>query len=226
MITRRMKAFIIGHSLYQFVIIEWLLYYGDFAFDIESGRGRFHGSDQVFTQHYTMIFNSFVLMQIFNEFNARKLYGERNVFKGVLANPIFVGIIVLTFGLQLFITQVSGPVFKLVSGGLNGEQWAFCICVGAFSIVWQQVINVVYECIVKFTGDEPEMGSAAPTTQTTRAEKLEGKRSGGIDSGTAGVMQLSARGGLSTEMTRKSKAQLEKKVSTLSIERTKRPAIL
>merc|ERR1712072_234733 len=34
------------------------------------------------SEHYTMIFNTFVLMQLFNEINARKLFGELNVWSG------------------------------------------------------------------------------------------------------------------------------------------------
>ena len=40
-------------------------------------------------------------MQIFNEINARKIHGERDVFSGIFTNPIFCGIIVGTFILQV-----------------------------------------------------------------------------------------------------------------------------
>lgn len=61
-------------------------YSGDKMLDIESGHG------QPPTQHFTVIFNSFVLMTLFNEFNARKIHGQRNVFEGVFTNPIFYSI--------------------------------------------------------------------------------------------------------------------------------------
>lgn len=64
--------------------------------DIESGHG------QPPTQHFTIIFNSFVLMTLFNEFNARKIHGQRNVFEGVFTNPIFYMIWIFTC-----ISQVS-----------------------------------------------------------------------------------------------------------------------
>jgi Ca2+ transporting ATPase len=53
------------------------------------------------TQHFTMIFNVFVLMTLFNEINARKIHGERNVFKGLFANPIFYSIWIVTLFLQV-----------------------------------------------------------------------------------------------------------------------------
>jgi hypothetical protein len=56
--------------------IDWFL--GEKIFDIPSGRGLpLHAPP---TTHFTIIFNTFVLMTQFNEINARKLYG-RNVFK-------------------------------------------------------------------------------------------------------------------------------------------------
>ena len=45
------------------------------------------------SEHFTIIFNTFVLMQLFNEINARKIHGERNVFKGIFNNYVFCGIL-------------------------------------------------------------------------------------------------------------------------------------
>lgn len=59
--------------------------------DIESGRG------QPPNQHFTIIFNSFVLMTLFNEINARKIHGQRNVFEGIFSNPLFYLIWIGTF---------------------------------------------------------------------------------------------------------------------------------
>lgn len=62
--------------------------------DIESGR---HGENTGGpTQHFTVIFNSFVLMTLFNEINARKIHGQRNVFSGIFTNPIFYTIWIFT----------------------------------------------------------------------------------------------------------------------------------
>jgi len=44
------------------------------------------------SQHFTIIFNTFVMMTLFNEMNARKIHGQRNVFDGLNRNPLFIGI--------------------------------------------------------------------------------------------------------------------------------------
>lgn len=55
-------------------------------------------------EHYTLIFNTFVFMQVFNEINARKL-GEKeyNVFAGFFNNVLFLSIIVGTIIVQYFL---------------------------------------------------------------------------------------------------------------------------
>jgi P-type Ca2+ transporter type 2B len=62
---------------------------GDRLLNIESGRGL---PDGVIGAHFTIIFNTFVMMTLFNEFNARKIHGQRNVFQGIHTNPIFYSI--------------------------------------------------------------------------------------------------------------------------------------
>ena len=47
-------------------------------FNIQSGRGE---ESNLPTEHFTIVFNTFVLMTLFNELNARKIHGERNIFK-------------------------------------------------------------------------------------------------------------------------------------------------
>lgn len=59
--------------------------------DIPSGRGVAKNGGGP-TQHFTIIFNTFVMMTLFNEFNARKIHGQRNVFQGIFTNPIFYSI--------------------------------------------------------------------------------------------------------------------------------------
>lgn len=72
---------------------------GEQIFDIDSGRNAPLHSPP--SEHYTIIFNTFVMMQLFNEINARKIHGERNVFDGIFRNPIFCSIVFGTFAVQV-----------------------------------------------------------------------------------------------------------------------------
>ena len=75
---------------------------GDAMFDIDSGRDTSPTQATAPpTQHFTIIFNTFVMMTLFNEINARKIHGQRNVFEGLHRNPIFLGIWLSTFVVQV-----------------------------------------------------------------------------------------------------------------------------
>ena len=94
------------------------------------------------TQHFTMIFNSFVLMTLFNEINSRKIHGERNVFKGVFSNPIFYGIWSATLLLQFVIVHFGSYAFAC--HWLTLEQWAWCLVFGVGSLLWGQVKKLFF----------------------------------------------------------------------------------
>jgi Ca2+ transporting ATPase len=74
MITNRMMGNMLGQSTYQIIVIMILLFAGPTLLDIEPGHiAEDRGDDSL---HYTLIFNTFVWMQLFNEVNCRKLKGE------------------------------------------------------------------------------------------------------------------------------------------------------
>jgi Ca2+-transporting ATPase len=78
----------------------------------------------------TIIFNAFVLCQAFNEFNARKP-DEKNIFKGVIKNRLFMGIIVITLVLQVIIVEFLGKFASTTK--LNWKQWLICVGIGVIS---------------------------------------------------------------------------------------------
>ncbi|XP_038144357.1 plasma membrane calcium-transporting ATPase 1a isoform X1 [Cyprinodon tularosa] len=146
LISRTMMKNILGQAVYQLVIIFTLLFAGEKLFDIDSGRNApLHAPP---SEHYTVVFNTFVLMQLFNEINARKIHGERNVFEGVFNNPIFCTIVFGTFIVQIVIVQFGGKPFSCV--GLNIEQWLWCTFLGFGSLLWGQVISSVPTSRLKF----------------------------------------------------------------------------
>ena len=63
--------------------------------DIDDGKGAAINAPP--SVHFTMVFNTFVMMTIFNEINARKIHGQRNVFIGLFTNPIYYTIWIFTF---------------------------------------------------------------------------------------------------------------------------------
>uniref|UniRef100_A0A452V6X2 P-type Ca(2+) transporter n=1 Tax=Ursus maritimus TaxID=29073 RepID=A0A452V6X2_URSMA len=139
LISRTMMKNILGHAAYQLTIIFTLLFVGELFFDIDSGRNAPLHSPP--SEHYTIIFNTFVMMQLFNEINARKIHGERNVFHGIFSNPIFCSIVLGTFAIQIVIVQFGGKPFSC--SPLSTEQWLWCLFVGVGELVWGQVIATI-----------------------------------------------------------------------------------
>uniref|UniRef100_A0A8C5DT12 Calcium-transporting ATPase n=1 Tax=Gouania willdenowi TaxID=441366 RepID=A0A8C5DT12_GOUWI len=119
LISLTMMKNILGHGVYQLVIIFTLLFIGERIFNIDSGRNAPLHSPP--SEHYTIIFNTFVLMQLFNEINARKIHGERNVFDGIFSNPIFCSIVLGTFAVQLIATVPTERLPCLKEAGLGLE---------------------------------------------------------------------------------------------------------
>ncbi|XP_048000496.1 plasma membrane calcium-transporting ATPase 2 isoform X5 [Leguminivora glycinivorella] len=139
LISRTMMKNILGQAIYQLFIIFSLLFVGDRILNIPSGRGKQLGTEP--TQHFTIIFNTFVMMTLFNEINARKIHGQRNVFQGLFTNPIFYSIWIGTALSQVVIIQFGGMAFS--TAGLSIDQWLWCLFFGAGTLVWGQLVTSV-----------------------------------------------------------------------------------
>uniref|UniRef100_A0A3P9I1H2 Calcium-transporting ATPase n=1 Tax=Oryzias latipes TaxID=8090 RepID=A0A3P9I1H2_ORYLA len=146
LISSTMTKNILGHAVYQLIIIFTLLFVGEQIFDIDSGRDAPLHSPP--SEHYTLIFNTFVMMQLFNEINARKIHGERNVFDGIFRNPIFCSIVFGTFVVQIVIVQFGGKPFSCQP--LNLEKWMWCVFLGLGELVWGQVIATIPNLKLRF----------------------------------------------------------------------------
>uniref|UniRef100_UPI00398F513F plasma membrane calcium-transporting ATPase 2 isoform X23 n=1 Tax=Pristiophorus japonicus TaxID=55135 RepID=UPI00398F513F len=146
LISRTMMKNILGHGIYQLTVIFTLLFAGETIFNIDSGRNApLHAPP---SEHYTIIFNTFVLMQLFNEINARKIHGEKNVFDGIFRNPIFCSIVFGTFAIQIVIIQFGGKPFSCIP--LQIDQWLWCMVLGVGELLWGQIISSIPTNRLKF----------------------------------------------------------------------------
>jgi P-type Ca2+ transporter type 2C len=81
----------------------------------------------------SMVFNTFIFMQVFNEINSRKIRDEYNVFGGILNSWVFSSVLIITVGAQVIIMFFLGGIFKVTR--LNGWEWLISIGIGAGSMV-------------------------------------------------------------------------------------------
>ncbi|KAI1276836.1 calcium-translocating P-type ATPase [Xylaria sp. FL0933] len=134
LITINMWKMIIGQSSYQ-LVVTFVLY---FAGNRILGYDPNNATQQ--KELDTMVFNTFVWMQIFNEFNNRRLDNKFNIFEGVRRNKFFIGITILMVGLQIAIIFVGGTAFEIKP--INGIQWAICIVSAFVCLPWAVVIRL------------------------------------------------------------------------------------
>eukprot|EP01136_Pigoraptor_vietnamica_P010647 Opistho-1_new@48531 len=143
LLSRRMVLMMLGQSIYQLTVMFVLIFVGEKIFNVPSGRklDQADPTDPEPSQHYTIVFNTFVQMQMFNEINARKIHGELNVFKGMLDNPLFCLIFFGQMIVQAIIVEFGGLPFSCVP--LTWDQWLTCVIIGALSLPIGFVLRLI-----------------------------------------------------------------------------------
>lgn len=131
LITHNMWKMIIGQAIYQLVVSLVLYFAGMTIFSYEGAEQR--------KQLDTIVFNTFVWMQIFNEFNNRRLDNKFNIFEGIHRNLWFIGINCIMVGGQIMIIFVGGAAFRITR--ITGTQWAICLLCALPCLLWAVLIR-------------------------------------------------------------------------------------
>ncbi|CAF0846707.1 unnamed protein product [Brachionus calyciflorus] len=159
-ISYTMLKNMLGHAVYQLIVLFFLVYKIEDWMQVESVI-RYNDLNKLRepSVHFTIIFNAFVLMTLFNEINARKIHNERNVFSGIQRNMIFLLIWIFCFIGQILIVNFGGIIFAVER--LELDQWMWCMALGFGSLIWGQVITTIPTSAVKkfaaiFKGKKPE----------------------------------------------------------------------
>jgi Ca2+ transporting ATPase len=165
MIEKIMWKHIFGQAFMQLCALFTMTYageyflpdfYSDFTLKgtVVAGRNyHFNGEDDYkdnFTnpdvgpsEHFTYIFNIFVLFQLTNEFNSRKLRDELNCFGGLSKNWIFSIIWIGTFCVQILIVSFGNIPFGCAIYGLSFLQWLVCCAFALMSFIWRLVLIMI-----------------------------------------------------------------------------------
>jgi Ca2+-transporting ATPase len=139
LITPRMGKMILGQAICQ-LVISFVLYFGGAAllgYQINDADALV--SEYEAKRLNTLVFNTFVWLQIFNEVNNRRLDNRINILEGLTRNWFFIVINIVMIGGQVLIICVGGEAFKIVP--LNGKEWGLSIGLGAISIPWGILIR-------------------------------------------------------------------------------------
>ena len=141
LISLTMWKMIIGQSIYQ-LVVTLILYFG--------GKSILsYSTDEEKAQLQTLIFNTFVWMQIFNQWNSRRLDNKFNIFEGMQRNYFFIGIQFIIIAGQIMIIFVGGAAFSVRT--LNRAQWGYSIVLGILSLPIAVIIRLIPdELVAKF----------------------------------------------------------------------------
>ncbi|KAG5938266.1 hypothetical protein E4U59_003880 [Claviceps monticola] len=120
-----MWKMILGQSLYQLAVVftvhyaEWEIFDPQTEAEIESLQ--------------TLVFNIYVWMQFFNQHNCRRVDNKLDIwYQGVLRNPWFIGVQMLTIVGQFVIIFKGGEAFDTVP--LTGAQWGWSLLFGGLTL--------------------------------------------------------------------------------------------
>ncbi|KAL8957992.1 MAG: hypothetical protein Q9193_004864 [Seirophora villosa] len=144
LITLSMWKMIVGQSIYQ-LVVTLILYFAGHSFmpyrDPRSGATAADTARDRHDQLQTLVFNTFVWMQIFNQYNNRRLDNKLNIFEGVHRNYFFIGIQFIIVAGQITIVFVGGRAFSTTP--LIGSQWAYCLILGLLSVPVAMLLRLI-----------------------------------------------------------------------------------
>jgi len=136
---------ILTQSAFQLGLLCWIMYSPDLLFgETQQNQEKFGEPLFQSQEHTTLIFNTFVWLQIFNIHNARKCNGEWNIFENFFKNWVFLFIFVLCMVMQLVLLQYIPDFVSTVP--LTVEQWGICIGLGACCIPWGFIMRAIICC--------------------------------------------------------------------------------
>ncbi|KAG0321173.1 hypothetical protein BGZ99_004074 [Dissophora globulifera] len=130
LINYNMWKMILGQAIFQIILNLALLKYGAQLFHLESRHGKLSSKNLLTLR--TMIFNTFVFLQVFNELNCRRIDDTLNVFRNLRNNKTFVIVQFVVIACQFVIVQFGGQAFKTTP--LSLDQWLVTMLIGSLSL--------------------------------------------------------------------------------------------
>jgi len=122
---------VVGQAVFQTSVMAWLVLGGGAAAvagGVAAGDPPAPG-----TPAGTVVFHTFVCMQLFNQVNARRVRDEADVLAGAASNRLFLAVLATEAALQAGIVQFGGPVFDTVP--LSAGAWGACVGLGALTLL-------------------------------------------------------------------------------------------
>ncbi|KAF2071510.1 hypothetical protein CYY_007171 [Polysphondylium violaceum] len=190
LITKTMWRNIIGQSALQLAILFTLLYQGHNIYSDITGKHVEKDS----RHHYTILFNTFVFLQLFNEINCRILGDNLNPFRGIFSNWIFSVVLIGTLGVQIIFVTFGDSATS--TDPLSVAEWFLCIFTGLVCMPFNVLLRLIPIKDDSSKNKRPEISEAVYTPQPvnhgdipTNPIKLDKEVSSVTPSGTPSIPQ-------------------------------------
>ncbi|KAF5023726.1 hypothetical protein F66182_4200 [Fusarium sp. NRRL 66182] len=139
-ISITMWKMIICQAIYQLAVVfavhyaGWDLFSPDTEFEIEKLQ--------------TFVLNIYVWMQFFNQHNCRRVDNKLDIwYQGILRNPWFIGVQLITVAGQFIIVFKGGDAFD--TAPITGAQWGWSMLFGIMSIPLGALIRQIPDRLVE-----------------------------------------------------------------------------
>jgi Ca2+-transporting ATPase len=132
-----MTKMILGQTICQ-LAITLVLYFGWFSLP---GHQESSDINDAKMRRNSVVFNTFVWLQLFNALSSRRTDNQFNVLEGITRNWLFFMISFLLVGGQVLVMFIGGVAFKAIP--LNGTDWSVSIALGALSIPCGVIIRLI-----------------------------------------------------------------------------------
>ncbi|PYH80616.1 calcium ion P-type ATPase [Aspergillus uvarum CBS 121591] len=136
LITLTMWKMITGQAIYQLAVTLTLNFVGHSIFSMWDSRCM-----------QTVVFNTFVFMQIFNQYNCRRVDNHLNFMEGVLNNRWFIVIQILIISGQVMIIFLGGRVFSVQCLD-QPSQWLVSVLLGAMALPLGFLIRLIPDQVI------------------------------------------------------------------------------
>jgi len=155
-ITKHMIQYMAAMAPYQVIMCMFVLLKGyEFV-----GVTKYVGDDQTLQKEnvrliHTLVFTTFVLMQVFNEITTRQLDHEFNFLRGIHKNPWFGIMLAIIVVIQAIAVQFGSAFVQTIP--LDGKQWAGCIILAACIVPYMMIARVFFRAYNRWDKQRAEV---------------------------------------------------------------------
>ncbi|KAI8871093.1 ATP2B3 protein [Ramicandelaber brevisporus] len=156
LLTFEMWRMVFGQALFQVALNLTLLHVGPTLFHLPVDT-----DPQAELVMRTMVFNTFIFLQVFNMLNSRRIDSSLNIFANITHDSGFLAIFFLIIGMQALIINFGGLAFSTTP--LTSSQWTATVLLGSLALPIGFMIRLLPDWSSAFGVESRESQAHVPT---------------------------------------------------------------